>query len=278
MLQKEMLSFIKERHSITLKRAAGKLKPWTKDPILQTYRFCSVYRELDTVTQWIATNWREPHEGDPHLWFAMVVARLFNKPETLEAMDYPVPWQSKSVMKYLQHCRDAGFTTFNGAYIVSTNGIAMDKIEYVCKRVLDPLWKERKALTLKVGTFKGTTLAAAHADLMAFQGLGSFMAAQVIADLKYVEPLQSAPDWYSWAASGPGSRRGLNRVLGRAVDAPWKELYWLEELNTLQTWLNARWPWDLLHAQDVQNCLCEFDKYMRVKLGEGRPKQLYKGV
>jgi hypothetical protein len=30
-----------------------------------------------------------------------------------------------------------------------------------------------------------------------------------------------------------------------------------------------------LHAQDIQNCLCEFDKYMRVKLGQGTPKQLY---
>lgn len=33
-----------------------------------------------------------------------------------------------------------------------------------------------------------------------------------------------------------------------------------------------------LSAQDLQNCLCEFDKYERVRLGEGRPKQLYPGV
>jgi len=29
-------------------------------------------------------------------------------------------------------------------------------------------------------------------------------------------------------------------------------------------------------AHDLQNCACEFDKYMRVKLGEGEPKQLYR--
>ncbi len=28
-----------------------------------------------------------------------------------------------------------------------------------------------------------------------------------------------------------------------------------------------------LHAQDLQNCLCEFDKWMRVRLGEGKPKR-----
>jgi hypothetical protein len=38
----------------------------------------------------------------------------------------------------------------------------------------------------------------------------------------------------------------------------------------------ARMP--QLHAQDLQNCLCEFDKYERVRLGEGRPKAKYNGV
>ena len=32
----------------------------------------------------------------------------------------------------------------------------------------------------------------------------------------------------------------------------------------------------LLTAHDVQFCLCEFDKYERVRLGEGRPRALYK--
>ena len=32
-----------------------------------------------------------------------------------------------------------------------------------------------------------------------------------------------------------------------------------------------------MEAHDWQNCLCEFDKYSRVVLGEeGRPKQLYR--
>ena len=32
------------------------------------------------------------------------------------------------------------------------------------------------------------------------------------------------------------------------------------------------------HAQDVQNMLCEYDKLQRVRLGEGRPKQLFPGA
>ena len=90
-----LVNFIVARHSIYDRRAKGDHKPWTDDEILQRYRFCNVYRELDTVTQWIADNWRRPHAGDQDLWFAMAVARWVNWPETLEDIGYPVPWKAK---------------------------------------------------------------------------------------------------------------------------------------------------------------------------------------
>jgi hypothetical protein len=31
-----------------------------------------------------------------------------------------------------------------------------------------------------------------------------------------------------------------------------------------------------LSAQDLQNCLCEFDKFERVRLGEGKPKRRFR--
>ena len=79
----DLFAFVRERHQIYLRRKAGQTKPWTTDPILQQYRFCNVYRELDTVTKWIRDNWRRPHCDDPDLWFAMVVARLVNWPDTM---------------------------------------------------------------------------------------------------------------------------------------------------------------------------------------------------
>ena len=46
-------------------------------------------------------------------------------------------------------------------------------------------------------------------------GLGPFLAAQIVADLKHVAPLDAATDWWTLARPGPGSERGLNRVRGR---------------------------------------------------------------
>lgn len=273
-----LLYWMRERNAIYLKRQRGEPKPWTSDPILQSYRFCNVYREQDTVTKWIAKNWRDPYDDiDPDLWFAMCVARLVNWPETLEEIGYPVPWEPSWFCDVLHGRRYDDKKVFSGAYIVSTNGWAMDKADYLAQRVLTPLWEARATLR----PLKADTLASYHARLTRFNGMGSFMAAQVVADLKYVSPLSAAKDWYVWAASGPGSRRGLNRVLGRPVRSPWKEANWLKELQILhdkilRVKLGEGMP--TLHAQDLQNCLCEFDKYMRTHNGEGRPRSTYPGL
>lgn len=275
--QDTLLYWIKERQFIYARKLAGMPKPWTKDKILQSYRFCNVYREQDTVTRWIATHWRDPFSFDEDLWFAMVVARLINWPDTLEEIGYPVPWNPRQFCRTIHDRQERGDKAFGGAYIVSTNGHALDKADYLAKHVLAPLWASRTSLRPSAAD----TLAQYHAKLTRFNGLGSFMAAQVIADLKYTPPLDGATDWWSFAASGPGSRRGMNRILGRPISVPWREADWHKNLMALNEWI-APQVRDLglqpLHAQDLQNCLCEFDKYMRTKNGEGRPRATYPGL
>lgn len=269
------IGFIIERHKVYLARTAGKPKPWTQDHMLQQYKFTNVYRELDRVTKWIEVNWRTPYENDAHLWFAMVVARLVNWPPTLLEISssvfekHKVKWNPEKFVMAMHRRKDADEQVFSGAYIVSTNGRAMDKAEYLASEVLTPLWDARSNLTA------APTLEKLHQWLMKFQGMGSFMAAQVVADMKYTPLWQDAADWHTWAASGPGSRRGLNIVCGRPVDAPMNERVWLQTLQALRTIVNKKLPksWERLHAQDLQNCLCEFSKYTR---GYSRTK--FKGV
>jgi hypothetical protein len=112
---------------------------------------------------------------------------------------------------------------------------------------------------------------------MTLNGLASFMAAQVVADLKYARGPKKWADFHTFAASGPGSKRGLNRVLGRDKDAPMPEAEFRRVLAMLRLAVSARLAsWEPITAQDIQNCLCEYDKYERARTGEGRPKQLYK--
>lgn len=270
-------SFVQERYSVYVNRYSGGAKPWTEDKILQQYRFCNVYRELDTVTKWIRDNWRQPNKKDPDLFFAMVIARLVNWPETLSEFGYPVPFNKTKFVTFLNDRKKHGEKVFSGAYIVSTNGVKENKASYLASKVLWPLWVRRESL--RPASYD--SLQTYHAKLSNFNGLGSFLAAQVIADLKYVAPLCYAEDWWSFAASGPGSRRGMNRVVRRPTESPWNEQVWKRHLDDLAKCveiLAKKTKMPPLHNQDIQNCLCEFDKYERTRLGEGRPRSTYPGV
>lgn len=269
-------AFINERHQVYNRKLRGLPWPWTKDPILQQYRFCNVYRNLDKETILLHTNWLSLGVGNE--WFASAVARLVNWWPSLEGIGYPAqPWDPKRFVKVLDARRAAGQKVFTGAYMVRADAvIGGTKAAYLAEFVLSPLWSRRAYVAPKAGD----TLDSFHKRLMEFRDMGSFMAAQVVADAKYFDPhLKAAADWGSWAASGPGSRRGLNRVLRKPVDSPWSEEKWRidfsDVLRIITPVLRERYGLPAVTGQDLQNCLCEFDKYERVRLGQGTPRSKY---
>ncbi len=281
---KEFFAFVKERHAIYECRQAGKSKPWTKDPILRQYRFCNDYRELDTVTIWIRKNWREPFKQDPNVWFAMLVARFVNWPESLYELaaaisdGYKIEWTAKTFVRELDARQRRGEKVWSGAYMINAvGGEGRTKAAYIAERVLTPVWEQRKDGQVAFST----SLRTAHSWLSQFRGMGSFMAAQVVADVKYTPMLAKAKDWWTWAAPGPGSLRGLSRVEFGDLGTKYTEAQWSDSLRELKAKIDpmlAKAGMPKMHAQDLQNCLCEFDKYSRVKRGEGRPRSKYPGV
>ena len=270
-----LLWFIKERELIRRRKESGRPQStWTTDSILQEFRFCNVQREDDRVTRWIKHVWRDPFKYESDLWFAMVVARFINWPDTLGDIGYPVPWDNGHFLEVMDRRKREKKKLYTGAYMVRADMEHKDKAEYQANVVFGPMWDARERLRPK----EGDTLNSYHMLLGQFHGLGSFMAAQIVADLKYVPPLSRATDWWTFAASGPGSRRGLNRVLGRDMSSIWTEEDWRSALGRLSDQVRKRLR-DIvsegLHNQDLQNCLCEFDKYERVRRGEGKPRARY---
>ena len=268
-----LVYWIGAREQIRIRKGRGDPAPWTDDEILRTGRFCNVRREDDKVTRWIAEHWRAPHADDPDLWFAMVVARLVNKWETLAQLDYPVPWDSarfRDVMAALD-------TPYGAAYTITAGKGYPDKPAFQVAEIFNPLWEARASIHPR----PGGTLAGFSARLADFKHLGSFYRGQIVADLKYVEPLRSAPDWATFVLSGPGSRRGLNLVLGRSADAPWTEREWHREFRKLRDEITPdleRLGLGDLHHQDSQNCLCEIFKYLRASSGERAVRRRYRSA
>lgn len=274
----ELMAFMQERHHIHQLRQIGVPKPWTKDPILQDYRFCNVYRELDTETQWIKQHWRDPLGDHGFLFFPMLVARVVNWHETLNEMSIPLPFDAKRFQQVLNKRAAQGKKVWTGAYMITTHRQPIPKERYYAERVLQPVWDARKHICPR----EGDTLASFHARLSAQDGIGDFLAAQVVADTKHYGHLKQAPDWWSWAAIGEGSRRGLNRVFGRPYKERFSQEVWQRDFDRLWREVNriimrGRTNLVMIDGQDLQNCLCEFDKYERVRMGQGRPRSRYPG-
>lgn len=268
--------FIREREAVRLKKEAGKSTPWTDDTILQRFRFCNVRRMDDRVSRWLLDNWYKPHFGHPNMMVACAIARFFNLPASLEPITkyvFSKRWgagTAKKIKEILRKRKSAGETVFNGAYIVSTNGVKMDKLDAVIDNYVAPL------VYLKVST---DSMESCAMVLMESNGIGSFMAGQIVADMRWASPGQWA-DRDSWAPKGPGSLRGINRLAGRPLKTNIRQEQFLTELDNLrEACLNklATSITDRIEMHDWQNCLCEFDKYERTLFDEGRPKQLYQG-
>lgn len=284
----DLLAFMKERHRIYLRREEGEAKPWTKDPILQRYRFCNVYRELDTVTIWIRKNIREPYADHPHLWFMLAMARQINWPDTLqeimECKGWPINGYNWHDVRMIMLARQArGDQLYTGAYMLNAHGTKpddpKDKAFFTTKLVLDSVWQNRKTIG---DAFAYGSMQQAWAALLPYHGWGPFTAYEVVCDARYTRYGNSVPwrkDAREWANAGPGAFRGLNRLQGRELKANVSQARALAEMREYYEWIAPRWPHKpTLEMREIEHCLCEFDKYERTRLGEGRPRSTYPGA
>ena len=251
--------WVAEREKIRIKKERGDPKPWTKDPILRDNRFCNVQREDDKVTIWIRENWRIPYAGHPSIYIAMILARLINWPPALEEIGFPIKWDYQEYLRKLQNRKMRGDRIWGGAYMVTAGGKPIPKEEAVCDMVHGFY---RSAYRPQ----QGDSLYRTWVGLMnqGVGGMGTFLAAQVVADLKFTPLLERSPDWWAFCAPGPGSQAGLNHLLGLPVAKEWNQPEFQDKVNELRVMMPLR-----LSAQDTQNCLCEFSKYKR---GFGKTK------
>lgn len=278
--------WIYTRHTIYTRRAQGLPAPWTRDPILANYRFCNVYRQLDKVTVWLNKEWFVDAD-DHYLPFWAAVARTINGIEPLQRLRYsmPTPYQTFERIDFVSSLNDIkrdGGQVRGNAYIVSTNGRKEPFPEYIAKSVLEPFYEAVDDGRANPWGFKYLRDYAEF--LQGFMGLGSFIAGQIIADLKYHHPAfvrgGQVRDWWTFVVPGPGSKRGLNRLLGLPHEQAMSDKVFAANFSVAHgiadevVTVNG---WPAIHAQDVQNCLCEFDKFERARRGQGRPKQSYPG-
>jgi hypothetical protein len=259
--------WISEREAVRRLKEHGEPKPWSDDWVFQNTYFCNVHREDDRVTKWIRNNYTPEILGE-YYDYAIVAARIFNWPDTLGDLLYKgglVPYNSVEMEEFLTLKQFAKEKIWGGAYLITTHGQKMSKIDY-CVRLMGQVYQQFSTVR-----FGHTSCEETHQAYMMIDGLGSFLAAQIVADLKNTKGhlLSDAADWKTFSAPGPGSLRGLTWFFDKQVTPA---LY-QEHIQYVKEYLN----WEFC-MQDLQNCMCEFDKYCRVRKGAGRSKRKYAGV
>jgi hypothetical protein len=280
--------FIFERHQIYRAKQRGDAKPWTTDRILQTQKFTNIYRELDPGTIFVAKNLRIPNAASDDLFFAMTVARCINDPAPLTAVISTIlPWNAAEFKRIMGARR--GFEKEpwqkmeGGAYTINAGDGTQYKFEHLADNIFTPMWSRRAELCPR----PGDTLESFYDRLLTCHGIDSFMSGQIICDTKEASPHLTSlltSDWWTWAANGPGSQKGLNYVLDyspvtyKRTQAAWLAL--VQDLSAQIAPMIAAARMPRLDNQGLNNSLCEYGKFMKVLTGPPgtRTKRKYDGT
>jgi DNA polymerase I-like protein with 3'-5' exonuclease and polymerase domains len=190
--------------------------------ILRTQRFCNLHRKHDRTSIWVMANIIEPCRDDPDLFLKVSLARFTNEVAALMEIDWLKPFDLEYLYGALKARQDRGKTVFRTSaykYPMPPEIKGMEALDCLFKVVLAPMAHARETLRPRVGD----TLRSFSDRLQGCHGVGSFLTGQVVADMKSIEPLLSASDHATFIASGPGSERGFNRLLGRPLNRPWQD-------------------------------------------------------
>lgn len=290
--------WIIERHSIYLKREAGKPKPWSIDPIFQTIFFTNPYRENDKVTKWFRENIRDPLKNSPDVLMATIIFRWFNRIDTgkllldssgLRKTDNKfgllTDWNESRAISILKKRNEVeGLPVFTSAFMIKvSHGPPGCKIPQVCE-CISALWKDRNILRAWCQSLEGLWNV-----LKTYKGLGGFLSYEIVTDLRHTSLLDKAPDINTWANPGPGASRGLNRLNGIPIimakggtkdtgRKPPKD--WQIQMCDLLLVVNSRLPKHMprFELREVEHSLCEYDKMERVLFNQGKSKRRYDGT
>lgn len=266
--------FASKRHAAFEARLEGRGWPWSADPILQTYKFCNVFRAADRVSQYLIRHVAyDPYPGTTpqDRVFQITAFRTFSNIATWKGVIAELDGPPR-----LEHLHSGAFEhaldrvkarhggLYTGAFILCANkAFGFDEkhrnhVALFKHMFLKSMCAER-ALQLP-------SLADIVSLLQSFPLLGPFMAYQIAIDLNYSELISFSEDEYTQA--GPGALRGLKKAFTSLGDfSPSDAILWMVE-NQEKEFERLSLPFSglfgrPLHGIDCQGLFCELDKYCR---------------
>jgi hypothetical protein len=270
--------FASERQAIFQKRIEGHPRPWTVDPILETFKFCNVFRAADRVSQYLIRDVAYASDaGSPQdRLFQIVAFRMFSKIETwrkLRALLGRPPLIADLVDSTLEvalsQIREDIGGLYTGAFILCANDAFGRRLKHLNHVELFRKMFLRTSLADRL--LEATSLHQIYDLLHEYPLMGDFMSYQTAIDLNYSDVLRQDFSENSFTKPGPGALRGIRKVFRDLGDlTPEGIISWMverqeREMTRLALPFTGLWG-RLLHAIDCQGLFCEVDKYCREAL------------
>jgi hypothetical protein len=270
--------FASERQAIFERRVAGERAPWTNDPILDTFKFCNVFRASDRVSQYLIRDVAyAPDAGTAEdRLFQIVAFRTFSKIETwrgvrrfLGGAPRIADLRDGSFERALDHVRLENGGLYTGAFILCATdafGRGLKHLNHV------ELFREMFVRThLAERLREAPSLRAIYELFHEYPLMGDFMSYQTAIDVNYSDVLLDDFSENSFTKPGPGAVRGIRKVFRDLGDfSPEDAISWMvdrqsEHMQRFGYPFNGLWG-RALHAIDCQGLFCEVDKYCREAL------------
>ena len=187
-----LLYFIWEREAIRLARENGHSAPWTKDRVLDKYKFTNIRRSDDRVSQWVIDKLITPNSERADLWFTLLIARLINWPPTLQALIdkrvipcTPQEFDADMFEHTLERIKNDGKKVYSGAYMLYPTKMEPggNKSRAVAKYIIGSAVENAESIDnalWEAGV--APTIERFVAELSKCFGISTFIAGQVAAD------------------------------------------------------------------------------------------------
>lgn len=265
--------FAAERQSVFMKRVKAEPFPWTKDPIIQEYKFTNAYRASDRVSQYLIRNGIYSGDSEPNeVFFRILLFKLFNRIETWQLLctEFEQPTVATfSIQQYssvLTKAMQRGEKIYSAAYIMPSGG---PKSEFSRKHEmhLDLLARMLKSRVYSQLS-EARSMAAAFKLLKEWPTIGDFLAYQFVTDINYSKLTNFSE--MEFVVPGPGAKDGIRKCFSDFGGLTEAEIirFITDRQNECMAAVGIEVPslWGRkLQLIDCQNLFCEVDKYARVR-------------
>jgi hypothetical protein len=264
--------FAAERQKVFFNRFSDSYPPWSKDPIIQHYKFTNAYRVTDRVSQYLVKN--IIHQGDQkpeELLFRILLFKLFNKIETWELLEKhfgEVRFDAYDYAVYnriLSTAREQGQAIYSGAYIMASAKTAFGFLfKHQNHLKLIELIMQQKTL---YHLLNARSMEALYQELLKLPSIGSFLAYQYATDINYSNLTDFSE--MEFVKAGPGAKDGIRKCFLSQGDLSDEDIIkWMadqqeKEFQRLEIDFKDLWG-RRLQLIDCQNLFCEVDKYARL--------------